>query len=245
VDTDLVRALHPDLVLAGGLPQGGSAGEADSPTLERVLGRDVSVVRLQPRSVEGILNSIATVGAFCEAEDEAIGLIEILRERLGTIENRILERRLEGVPSRRAVVLGWLDPPVAVGRWVPEMVRRAGGWELLGTEGETATTVAWERLRDVEPELVVLAFEGHDAAQAARRLGTARLPRWFDGLEAVRDGELFAVDGGLYWRPGPRVIDGIALLAELLDPEAFAGAGPTEAWIPLGPVGIGVGPAPA
>jgi iron complex transport system substrate-binding protein len=119
------------------------------------------------------------------------------------------------------------------------MVRRAGGWELLGAEGEAATEVAWERLRDVEPELVVLALHGEEARQAAGRLASARLPAWFDQLEAVRDGELFAVDGRLFWRAGPRVIDGIAVLAELLDPEGFAGTGPSEAWVPLGPVGIG------
>ena len=89
-----------------------------------------------PTSVEGIFNAISTVGAMAEAEDEAVGLVELLRERLARIENRVLERRLAGAPARRVVCLEWLDPPFAAGHWVPEQVRRAGGWELLGAAGE-------------------------------------------------------------------------------------------------------------
>ncbi len=125
------------------------------------------------------------------------------------------------------------------------MVRRAGGWELLGREGEPSAHTSWEALREVEPEVLVLALRDGDAAAAARALASAPLPAWFDELEAVRDGAFFAVDGrGLFARPGPRVIEGIAVLAELLEPEVFAGTGPVEAWMPLAPVGVAGSPRP-
>ena len=88
------------------------------------------------------------------------GLVELLRERLGALENHILERRLQGIASRRVVVLEWLEPPIGAGRWVPELVRRAGGWELLGREGEDPEETTWERLREVDPEVLVLALRG-------------------------------------------------------------------------------------
>jgi iron complex transport system substrate-binding protein len=242
VDFDLLAKLEPDLVLADGER---SEHRSASPVVRGVLrerGTDSTVVGLDPRSIEGIFNTISTIGAFAEAEDEAVGLIELLRERLGVLENRILERRLQGVASRRVVVLESLQPPFRSGRWVPEMVRRAGGWELLGKEGEDPEATVWDQVREVEPEVIVLALQDRDADGAASDLAVAALPSWFDDLAAVRDGELFAVDGaGLILRPGPRVIDGIAVLAELFDPEAFSGAGPAEAWIPLGPVGIPTG----
>jgi len=242
VDFDLLAALRPDVVLAGGEEDPGPSGCAQVRVALRARGLAPTVVGLDPRTVEGIFNSISTVGAFAEAEDEAVGLIELLRERLGRLENRILERRLQGIPSRRVVVLEATHPPRRSGRWVPEMVRRAGGWELLGREGEEPGETSWEDIREVEPEVIVLALPDGDAAEAARELEAAALPAWFDGLEAVREGELFAVDGaGLVHRPGPRVIDGIAVLAELFDPEAFAGARPAGAWIPLGPMGIRTG----
>jgi iron complex transport system substrate-binding protein len=240
LDRDLLARLEPDLILTQELCEVCAVGSAHVRETVRALGRDVSVVSLGPRSLEGVLNSIATVGAYAEAEDEAVGLVEILRERLGSLENRVLERRLQGIASRRAVVLEWLDPPFAAGHWVPEMVRRSGGWELLGTEGEPSAATTWERLREVEPEVIVLALCGFDARRAARELGAAELPAWFDELAAVRDGELFAVDGsGHFSRPGPRLVEGVEVLAELFDPEGFAGSGPRESWIPLGPVGAG------
>jgi iron complex transport system substrate-binding protein len=239
LDLDLLVRLEPDLVIAGG-PTAQALGGQQLREALRPRGIEPSIVSLEPRSVEGIFNSIVSVGAFAEAEDEAIGLVELCRERLGELENGILERRLEGIASRRAVVLEALAPPVQSGFWVPELVRRAGGWELLGREGEEPEPTSWQQVRDVDPEVIVLALAGHDAMQAAARLTSADLPSWFDDLAAVRDGQLFAVDGaGLLLRPGPRIVDAVAILAELFDPEGFAGAGPEGAWIPLGPLGIG------
>ena len=240
LDTELLQHLRPDLVLTQELCDVCAVSYREVTEAVKALDSDTTVVSLEPHSIEGILNTISTVGAYTEAEDEAVGLVEILRERLGILENGILERRLQGIASRRVVVLEWLDPPFASGHWVPEMVRRAGGWDVLGQEGERSAHTTWERVREVQPEVVVLALCGFDALRATEELQTAALPEWFDDLDAVRDGELFAVDGSaLFSRPGPRVVDGIAVLAELFDPEAFAGSGPSESWIPLGPMGLG------
>jgi iron complex transport system substrate-binding protein len=240
LDLELLIRLEPDLVLVDGADEGTSSGCGNVREALAARGLSASVVGLQPRSLEGIFNSIATIGAFAEAEDEAVGLVELCRERLGELENAILERRLEGIASRRVVVLEALDPPVQSGRWLPELVRRAGGWELLGREGEEPEPTTWDRVRDVDPEIIVIALEGGVGPRSSAELREVDLPSWFDDLAAVRDGELFAVDGaGLLLRPGPRIVEGVAVLAELFDPEGFAGAGPEGAWIPLGPLGIG------
>jgi iron complex transport system substrate-binding protein len=240
LDARLLADLAPDVVLTQELCDVCAVSYREVSAAVRAMDGETTVVSLEPHSIEGILNTISTVGAFTEAEDEAVGLIELLRERLGAIENLVLERRLQGIPARRVVVLEWLDPPFASGHWVPEMVRRAGGWELLGREGERSAATSWERVRQVDPEQLILALCGFDATRAAWELDQARLPDWFDDAAAVRDGGLFAVDGsGLFSRPGPRIIEGIATLAELFDPEGFAGSGPSGSWVPLGPVGVG------
>jgi iron complex transport system substrate-binding protein len=240
LDIALLVRLEPDLVIAPGTGRLRTPGAQEVRDLFRTRDLETSVLALEPRSLEGIFNGIASVGAFAEAEDEAVGLVELCRERLGELENGILERRLEGIASRRVVILESIDPPMQSGRWLPELVRRAGGWELLGREGEEPTPTAWEQVRDVEPEIIVLALAEGTAPSSGADLRRAGLPPWFDDLAAVREGELFAVDGaGLLLRPGPRIVEGVALLAELFDPEGFAGAGPEGAWIPLGPLGIG------
>lgn len=236
LDTDALREADPDLILTQELCDVCAVSYREVTRAVRSLPGDPTVVSLEPTSIEGIFNTISTVGAMAEAEDEAVGLVELLRERLGQIENRVLERRLEGARPRRVVCLEWLDPPFAAGHWVPEQVRRAGGWELLGREGERAAEATWEQIRELEPEQLMLMPCGFDARRTADEFDRMPRPEWFDELRPVRRGEVFALDGsGYFSRPGPRVIDGIGLLAELFDPEGFVDVAPPEAWTPVGP----------
>jgi iron complex transport system substrate-binding protein len=236
LDTDALEAAQPDLILTQELCEVCAVSYREVTEAVRAIDADITVVSLEPTSIEGVFNTISTVGAMAEAEDEAVGLLEMLRERLAGIENRVLERRLVGVRPRRIVCLEWLDPPFASGHWVPEQVRRAGGWELLGQEGERSAETTWNAVRDVDPEQLMLMPCGFDAARTAAEFDRMPRPDWFDDLRAVRRGEIFALDGsGYFSRPGPRVIDGIALLAELFDPAGFIEVAPREAWIPVGP----------
>ncbi len=236
LDLDALAAARADLILTQELCAVCAVSYREVADAVKRLDADSTVVSLEPTSIEGIFNTISTVGAMAEAEDEAVGLIEVLRDRLARIENRVLERRLEGIPARRVVCLEWLDPPFASGHWVPEQVRRAGGWDLLGRIGEPATETTWEQVRDVEPEQLMLIPCGFDASRTADewRLGRPTRPAWIDDLAAVRNGDVYALDGSAYFsRPGPRAIDGVALLAELFD-EGFVGeALPDDAWLPV------------
>ena len=236
LDEEALSAAQPDLVITQELCEVCAVSYRDVTRAVREMPGEVTVISLEPTSIEGILNTISTIGAMAEAEDEAVGLIEILRGRLASIEDRVLERRLAGVRPRRVVCLEWLDPPFAAGHWVPEQVRRAGGWELLGAEGERSAETTWERVRDVEPEQLMLMPCGFDAMRTADEFERMARPDWFDVLNPVRHGEVFALDGSAYFsRPGPRVIEGIGLLAELFDPEGFVDVAPPQGWIPVGP----------
>ena len=234
LDEAALDAARPDLVLTQELCDVCAVSYRDVTDAVRTIDADVTVVSLEPTSLEGIFNTISTVGAMADAEDEAVGLLEMLRERLGGIENRVLQRRLEGFPPRRVVSLEWLDPPFAAGHWVPEQVRRAGGWDLLGQQGERSVETTWEAVLDVDPEQLLLMPCGFDAQTTAAEWERTTRPDRFGELRAVRRGEVFALDGSSYFsRPGPRVVDGIAMLAELFDPSGFMDQAPPEAWIPL------------
>src|SRR4029079_10143096 len=92
------------------------------------------VISLEPTSIEGILNTITTVGAMAEVEDDALDLAEILRSRLGAVEEVVAARRDAVHVGPRVVGIEWLDPPFTVGHWVPEQIRRGGGWGPLWTD---------------------------------------------------------------------------------------------------------------
>jgi iron complex transport system substrate-binding protein len=235
LDEAALAEARPDLILTQELCEVCAVSYREVTKAVRSIPGEVTVLSLEPTSLEGIFNTISTVGAMADAEDEAVGLLELLRERLGSIENMVLDRRLQGAQPRRVVALEWLDPPFAAGHWVPEQVRRAGGWELLGAEGERAVETTWQAVRDVDPEQLLLMPCGFDAERTAQAWARIEKPDWYGSLRAVERGEVFALDGSAYFsRPGPRVIDGIGMLAELFDPSGIRDLAPTEAWIPLG-----------
>jgi iron complex transport system substrate-binding protein len=236
LDLDALNAAQPDLILTQELCSVCAVSYREVSDAVRRLDSEATVVSLEPTSIEGILNTISTVGAMAEAEDEAVGLVEMLREQLARIENRVLERRLQGIASKRVVALEWLDPPFASGHWVPEQVRRAGGWDLLGQMGQPARETTWLDVKDVEPEQLILIPCGFDAPRTAEewRRGRASRPEWLDSLDAIKSGEVYALNGSAYFsRPGPRVIDGIALLAEIFDPGEFTQYVPEDGWLPV------------
>jgi iron complex transport system substrate-binding protein len=208
----------------------------DSRALEAALigaERTPTMVALDPIAVEGIFHSITTVGAMTESEDDAIELLEELREDIGEIEQGVVARHDQGLRPKRVVMLEGLSPLLASGRWLPEQVRRAGGWELLGREGEPASVTTWEAIRDVDPEMLFFAPAGLTVLQAQAVWRKLPRPEFWEDLEAVRNGHVFFVEPVYFYRPGPRVVDGVAMLAEILDPEGFVDTSPPDSWTPL------------
>jgi iron complex transport system substrate-binding protein len=221
VDAAALAALRPDVVFAGAGPRDWDAGP------------DVTVVVLDPASLEGIFHAIATVGAMTYAEDEAVGLVEILRERLADVEEVAAGRRDDGHHAPRVVALDGLDPLSSAGLWVPEQVRRAGGWEVLGSDGEPGAPVTWEAVAEIDPEMLLLVPRGMHLDEVTRAWSAAPRPSCWAEIQAVRHGRVFALDAAYFSRPGPRVVDGIEILAEIFDPVAFADLAPEGSWVPV------------
>jgi iron complex transport system substrate-binding protein len=234
LDEDALAATEPDLILTQELCHVCAVSYRDVNEVARRIDADIAVVSLEPTSIEGIFNTITTVGAMAEVEDAAIDVVEALRERLGAVEQRVAKRRDAGRPAARVVALEWLDPPFAVGHWVPEQIRRAGGWDLLGSDGEKAHPTTWEAVADVEPDMLFLMPCGFHLAETVHEWARTEIPPWVAELPAARLGAVFAMDGSAYFsRPGPRVIDGIEMLAEIMDPEGFADLAPRGGWTPV------------
>src|SRR5260221_8064181 len=144
LDEDALAAAQPDLIITQELCKVCAVSYRDVNEVARAIDAEITVVSLEPTSIEGILNTITTVGAMTDTEDAAVDLVESLRERLGAIEQPVQARRDDGQRSPRVVGLEWLDPPFAVGHWVPEQIRRAGGWDLLGADGESSRQTGWD-----------------------------------------------------------------------------------------------------
>ena len=220
LDEEALAATEPDLILTQELCHVCAVSYQEVNEVARRIDADITVVSLEPTSIEGILNTITTVGAMAEVEDAAIDLVEGLRERLGAVEQRVARpagwRPIDPLASS---ALEWLDPPFAVGHWVPEQIRRAGGWDLLGLDESKAHQTTWDAVAEVDPEMLFLMPCGFHLAETIDEWSRTPHPAWLGDLPAARRGAVFAVDGSAYFsRPGPRVIDGIEMLAEIMDP---------------------------
>ena len=234
LDEEALAAARPDLIVTQELCRVCAVSYREVNEVARAIDADITVVSLEPTSIEGVFNTITTVGAMAEAEDAAVDLVESLRERLGAVEAHVQARRDAGQRPPRVVGLEWLDPPFAVGHWVPEQIRRAGGWDLLGADGERSSQTTWDAIAEVDPEMLLLMPCGYHLAETVAEWARTPRPAGYPELAAVRRDQIFALDGSAYFsRPGPRVIDGIELLAEIFDPDAFVDIAPLGSWTPV------------
>jgi iron complex transport system substrate-binding protein len=231
LDRVALVAAAPDLVII----REGGAGPGHREIEAALVGAETSpeIVALDPITLEGIFHSITTIGAMTESEDDSIELLEALREEIGEVEQGVLARHDGGLRPKRVVVLEGLAPLMASGRWVPEQVRRSGGWELLGRDGEPASPTTWEAIRDVDPEMLFFSPAGLTLRQTQALWRSLDRPEFWEDLEAVRRGQVFFVEPVYFCRPGPRVVDGVAMLAEIFDPETFVGTAPEDGWTTL------------
>jgi iron complex transport system substrate-binding protein len=218
VDDRLLEEAAPDVIFTQGLCEVCAASIEDVKSAASKLPKPPKVVSLDPTDLDGVLTSIETVGRETGREAESRSFVESLRARLLAVETETWD--LERVPT--VGCLEWFEPLFNAGHWVPEMVEAAGGADVLAVPGKPSVRIEWRDVATAAPEVVVLMPCGFNVDRAVTDSKTlARLPGWRD-LPAVRRGEVFAVDASSYFsRPGPRLVDGVEILAHVLHPDAF------------------------
>ncbi|MDX6500557.1 MAG: iron complex transport system substrate-binding protein [Blastocatellia bacterium] len=218
LDEVRLRALNPDLILTQELCDVCAVSYRTVERAARMFETDVRVVSLEPNTIGDIFENIRLVGELTARKSEAAKLIDDLTRRLDRI--RELTARIDRRP--RTLMLEWLEPAFAPGHWVPEQVAIAGGDPGFGQAGRPSTTTSAEEISAYAPEVVVLIPCGYYKEDILRQLPKANLPAGWEDLPAVRNGEVWATDATSYFsRPGPRVVNGVEILARILHPEIF------------------------
>jgi iron complex transport system substrate-binding protein len=163
-----------------------------------------------------MMNDIRRVGAVIERSPLAEALVGRLEERLRRVHERLIAA---SVPRPRVAVLEWTDPIYNAGHWVPQMVRRAGGIEVLAKAGERSRIVTMDEVVAAKADTIIIAPCGYDAARAAAEGAMQMKKKEWAWLAHRR---AWAIDsGGLLSRPGPRLVDGVETLAEIFHPTVF------------------------
>lgn len=214
LDDDAIRELRPDLVLTQDLCAVCAVPSGHVDQALDVLGCRADVLSLDPTSVSEVLECLVTVGTATDREAEAVSLVDALGSRLESTKEKV---RAGARP--RTLALEWSDPPFDAGHWVPEMLEIAGGDPVLASRGAPSVRLSWDEIQSSSPQVVVFMPCGYNLEEACRE-GAALAGR----LELATAEAFFAVDAGSYFsRPGPRVVEGVEILARVLHPEVFPG----------------------
>jgi iron complex transport system substrate-binding protein len=212
LDTDLLRDLRPDLIVTQALCSVCAVSYDDVRAVAEDIESRPQVISLDPHTVGEVLGDARTLAQATDSRDAAA---ELVRDAAARIDKVRLAVR--GARRPRVVALEWLDPPFAAGHWTPQLIDYAGGEDVLGLAGEHSEERTWDEVAASRPDVVVVMPCGFNAEIAHREAEMHR-----EQLLAVGAGEVVAVDAAAYFsRPGPRIVDGLELLAGILHPGLF------------------------
>jgi len=221
VDAELLRSLEPDLIVTQDLCHVCAASPDDLATALTRLAKKPRVLTLAPHSLGDVWNDIRKVGDATQRRREAQGIAITLEQKVAAIEAKVAQAKTRP----RALCLEWLDPFYVGGHWVPEMVAKAGGQDVLGRPGEPSFRVSGEQIAESGTEIIVVMPCGFNVERIATEYGSTNFPNGFRNLPAVLAKSVFAVDANSYFsRPGPRLAEGVAVLAHLFHPDLFPAA---------------------
>jgi iron complex transport system substrate-binding protein len=212
LDEARIAELAPDLIVTQQLCPVCAVSTEQVDGAVRPLPRCPDLVSLDPKTLGDVLADVRRVGEVTGRRAEAEAVVRSLEARLDAVRARVADR-----PRPRVAALEWLDPLFIGGHWVPEMVEIAGGTDVFARPGDHSARLTWEQVREADPDVLVAMPCGYDEAGAAAQVALmADHPEWRE-LRAVREGRVYPVDAnGCFSRPGPRLVDGIERLAEIL-----------------------------
>ena len=210
LDEERLAELRPDLIVTQAVCAVCAVSYDDVVTVAGRLPGSPAVLSLDPSTLGEVLDDAVRLGDAAGRPDEGVRLRGELEARIDAVRARVA-----GLPKPRVAALEWLDPVFAGGHWVPEMVAAAGGIDVLAQPGERSRVVSWEEAAGARPDVVVVMPCGLYCDEAA-----AEAQRHAGHLAALGADRIHAVDAAAsFSRPGPRLADGVELLASILHPE--------------------------
>jgi iron complex transport system substrate-binding protein len=215
LDEEALRGLGPDLIVTQALCAVCAVSYDDVRALAQRIESRPDVVSLDPSTLGEVLDDVRRLGAVIGRQAEAEALLRDAATRIDRV--RLAVRT---APRPRVAALEWLDPVYVAGHWTPQLIDYAGGEDVLGRPGERSDQRTWEEVAAAAPEVVIVMPCGYEAPRAREEAETYR-----ERLEALGARHVMAVDAAAYFsRPGPRLIDGLELLAGILHPDRLPDA---------------------
>jgi iron complex transport system substrate-binding protein len=232
VDAERLRALAPDVIVTQSQCEvcAVSLRDVEQAVCEWIESRP-RIVSLEPYALADVWRDIASVAAAFDAPQRGTALVESLQGRIDAIAKTA--RSLDERPS--VALIEWIDPLMAAGNWMPELVEIAGGESLFGEAGKHSPWMTIDELVNRDPDWILVIPCGFDMARTCADMPVLEAQPQWRRLRAVHEGRVVVGDGNQYFnRPGPRLVESLEILAEILHPRAFHFGHAGRGWQKLG-----------
>jgi len=229
VKREVIKQLAPDVVITQAQCEVCAVSLQDvEEALDNFLDKQASIISLQPNHLDDIFNDIKNVAAALNVVAAGDILIEDLQERVDIIRHKL--KYVEDKPT--VACIEWLEPLMVSGNWIPELVNIAGGRSILAEAGKHSPFVNWEDIQQHDPEIIIVMPCGFSIERTMKEIDLLLNQPGFAAMKAIKNNRLYITDGNQYFnRPGPRIVDSVEILAEIIYPKLFNFGYEGNGWI--------------
>ncbi|WP_419801651.1 cobalamin-binding protein [Mucilaginibacter sp.] len=229
IDCELIKKLKPDVIITQTQCEVCAVSFKDvEKALENLLDYPVKIISLEPDNLDAVFTDIKTVSEVLGVPERGEDLLERMQERL-----ELIRHKLKFITQKPTVAcIEWTEPLMMAGNWTPEMVEIAGGQSVLAISGKHSPVIDWMDLVQADPEIIIVMPCGFSIERTLKEMDVLLQQPYFRDLQAVKNNRFFVADGNQFFnRSGPRIVDSVEILAEIINPKQFIFGYEGTGWI--------------
>ena len=216
INEKLLKELKPDIIFTQSQCEVCAVNVNDvENVLKNITGLSCSVLSVEPNSIEDIFNDIQTIAETLNVKSKGNELVDLIKAKIDNTEKMVHQRSRPSIAA-----IEWIDPLMAAGNWVPQLIKFAGGKNLFGEAGKHSPWMKYNDLVDQNPEIIIVMPCGYDIKKSLTEIKILESKKGWSSIKAVRNGNVYITDGNQFFnRPGPRIIESLEILIEIIHPE--------------------------
>ena len=230
INEKLLKELKPDIIFTQSQCEVCAVSVSDvENALKNITGLSSRVISVEPNSVEDIFNDILTIAEILNVRKKGKELVESIKAKIDNTEKIVYQKSSPSVAA-----IEWIDPLMAAGNWVPQLIRVAGGKNLFGEAGKHSPWMKYNDLVEQDPEIIIVMPCGYDIKKSLIEIKTLESKKEWGSLKAVRNRNVYITDGNQFFnRPGPRIIESLEILLEIIHSDFSESKHIDSGWIKL------------